>query len=264
MSLSIRLAAISLVAILLQQYEALAFITSTIFNIKVVPEVRYLKDLNAFSYSYQIENGSSSQQDIADFGISYSDLALISHNSPDGWRAYSEFGRRNTFLWYSRFENYDIKRGRSKTGLTLVSRSIPSIQNFYARSSFKYSPESEDELVLIDEQNLTNFYNNSKSGPTVGPGNLPSSNAQEIIRQLTDLKHKSYSLGWISNQGIVQSLDKKLDAISSSIAMNRMNTARNEINAFINELDAQKGKHVDNSAYSLLEPTAQYLYNRLR
>jgi len=60
----------------------------------------------------------------------------------------------------------------------------------------------------------------------------------------------------IQHQGIRQSLQAKLDVFTKNYQKGKYKTALNNINAFINELNAQRGKHVSESAYQMLKAYA--------
>lgn len=54
----------------------------------------------------------------------------------------------------------------------------------------------------------------------------------------------SRKMGWIDSDGMMNSLLRKAEAIESSIARGNKTAALNQLNALINEIDAQKGKHI--------------------
>jgi len=62
--------------------------------------------------------------------------------------------------------------------------------------------------------------------------------------------------GLVSHQGILRSLQAKLDVFTKNYQKGKYKTAQNNINAFINELNAQRGKHVSESAYQTLKAYA--------
>jgi len=67
------------------------------------------------------------------------------------------------------------------------------------------------------------------------------------IPSLICTKHMLYDLGEIYGNGangIVNSLDAKLDAAQKSIDKGNINTAINQLNAFINEVEAQRDKKI--------------------
>ena len=65
--------------------------------------------------------------------------------------------------------------------------------------------------------------------------------------------------GAIKNKGNADSLLAKLDAAAAARARGQCSTAANIYRAFINELQAQSGKHVDAAAAAIMIADAQYL-----
>jgi parallel beta-helix repeat protein len=65
-------------------------------------------------------------------------------------------------------------------------------------------------------------------------------------------KERACDLGWINKPGICNSLGAKLNAAKASIERGQLDTALNQLNAFINALNAQKGKAVNQQAYDIL------------
>ncbi|MBI4822796.1 MAG: hypothetical protein HY805_00985 [Nitrospirae bacterium] len=68
----------------------------------------------------------------------------------------------------------------------------------------------------------------------------------------------------INNDGIMQSLLKKIEAVEDSIARGQNKTARNQLNAFINEVNAQKDKHISDKTVKILLEDAQYILETLK
>jgi len=80
------------------------------------------------------------------------------------------------------------------------------------------------------------------------------------IPSLICTKHKLYDLGEIYGSGangIVNSLDAKLDAAQKSIDKGNINTAINQLNAFINEVEAQRDKKITPFGADLMIADAQ-------
>lgn len=67
------------------------------------------------------------------------------------------------------------------------------------------------------------------------------------------------ALGMIKNNGQANSLTVKLNAAAAARARGDCKTAANNYNAFINELQAQRGKGVDTNAAQVMIADAQYL-----
>jgi hypothetical protein len=67
------------------------------------------------------------------------------------------------------------------------------------------------------------------------------------------------NLSLIDNPGIANSLIQKLEAAKAAKDRSQTNAAKNILNAFLNELEAQKEKHVRASAFNILKEDAQVL-----
>jgi len=96
----------------------------------------------------------------------------------------------------------------------------------------------------------------------------PSKPAGSVVRvaSLSSLKQDialSRKIGWIDNDGIMMSLYKKAEAIEKSLARDDKNTAKNQLDALINEVNAQKGKHIKDEAIKILLEDVQYLMEHL-
>ena len=103
-------------------------------------------------------------------------------------------------------------------------------------------------------------------GTTVGIVPAPSGSdaaPAALATRLLDLQGRSCALGWITQQGVCHSLEVKLQHAGAALAAGTLEEARGDLQAFINELDAQNGKFVTTTAYALLRPNAQYLLARL-
>lgn len=80
---------------------------------------------------------------------------------------------------------------------------------------------------------------------------------------LSSLVGELLAAGMIDNAGIANSLTSKSAAATSQIAQRNTAAAENQLNAFINELYAQVGKHLTQQAHVLLKAAALYYISRL-
>ncbi|MDZ7262780.1 MAG: hypothetical protein ONB05_11840, partial [candidate division KSB1 bacterium] len=84
-----------------------------------------------------------------------------------------------------------------------------------------------------------------------------------FVDELISFKHQAYDSLWIDNHGIVNSLDAKLDNVKKHLNKGQTNQAINVLNAFLNEVEAQKDKHIKRKAYVFLRYNAEYLIEKL-
>jgi hypothetical protein len=89
-----------------------------------------------------------------------------------------------------------------------------------------------------------------------GVARVPGGSLSSLVGELLDA-------GMIDNAGIANSLTSIAAAAASQIANGNTTAAKNQLNAFINALDAQAGKHLTQQAYGLLKAAALYYISLL-
>ena len=110
------------------------------------------------------------------------------------------------------------------------------------------TPTPSESFTVIE----TAAYGDALRGITYVPGGSLSSLVGEL-----------FAAGMIDNAGIANSLTSKSDAAAAQIAQGNSEAARNQLNAFLNELNAQSGKHVTEQGYDLLKAATIYYLGRL-
>ncbi len=190
---------------------------------------------------------------------------------PVGWSA--DITVNGTFSWGVDAKKDQIKPGQTVDGFVMESRGLPSIRNMSVRPDWILTVEgyvSEEDLEKSKNiENQITFY-----GKTVGPTAPPADfKPADFLSNLVNMKHEAASQGWVKDKGTEQSLDIKLDNAKKKIVDGDMGAAKNILNAFINEVEAQgcatydncpPGKHVTSEAYALLKYNAQYLIDNLK
>lgn len=246
---------------------------------EVLVSVLSLPD-DRLEYTYTVKSSTLSQQDVLRFNVQVKvPVAKTDMTPASGWfvgsagieRKLDEGSVKTVVLWNGEDISMLIKPGRSLAGFKLMVKSLPGIQDFHMqgytdKDMAEASGVSEEEMdVLGDLQD--EFKNNSFKGKTIGPDPVPEViNLAGLVERLIVLKHQAASLGWIFGpgaDGIVKSLDAKLDAAKASVARGQNKTAAGQMNAFINELQAQRSKHLDDNAFFLLKVNAEFIIGKL-
>jgi len=190
---------------------------------------------------------------------------------PEKWIALlSVFGTAN----WGGGDYVQLKPGESLGGFGLISYGLPGIREFKAEPALDfdadYYPGWESVAGAVDESKAIRAKIKelkdkvSFTGKTVGPTAPPAAfNPMSFLNYIMNLKHQAASLGWIDNSGIVNSLDVKLDNAKKKLVQGDNNAAKNILNAFIREVEAQVGKHLNSEAYTLLKYNAAYLNSNL-
>jgi hypothetical protein len=83
-------------------------------------------------------------------------------------------------------------------------------------------------------------------------------------QSLVSAVNRFYGEGKIDNDGIQNSLLKKLQNVQKDIDKGKLDTAINKLVAFINEVQAQSGKHITSDAATLLIADAQWVIDHLK
>jgi len=84
-----------------------------------------------------------------------------------------------------------------------------------------------------------------------------------LTEMLTDDVEEAYQKGRINNKGIYNSLNKKLANANKHLEKGKTKQAVNMLNSFLNEVKAQKDKHLTSEVYTLLKYNAELLVQKL-
>jgi len=135
----------------------------------------------------------------------------------------------------------------------------PSGGNFWSDYEEKYPDAEEidesgiwDTPYAIDENNQDNY-------PLKEPWTLLPKTIDEMKNEIEEL----YSKDEIDNQGIVTGLIAKLNAAQKLIDNGKIDQAKNLLNTFINEVQAQSGKHITPETAELLIESAENILSNL-
>ena len=220
-----------------------------------------------YQYRYKLYNGNDSLQKLQSFEIRYWSVPIRSEAPDKGWYSRS-LATEPTWRWDdTKYQRFGISPGASLEGFSLTAPGLPGIVNAYFQGYvedvvFPYEPpdEIEDPLTEIDLNVEKSYVSRKTLGPTAPPADFK---AIDFLNYIISMKHEAFSLGWITSYGIEQSLDAKLDNAKKKIEQGNKNAAKNILGAFINEVEAQRDKHLTSEAYGLLKYNVQYLIGKL-
>jgi len=223
-------------------------------NVEVTAKVN--KEGDFYSYNYSVENLASSIQSIEKFAIDC-DIDTVSNavKKPKGWY-FIDRDERDILFWFcditvvsDNYYDYLIHPGSIENNFEVRGRFLPTIAKFYVLGNNGRMSTNLDEI-----------FTNTKQGLTIGPTNFPVQlNTLGFLEEIITYIYQAFDLNWIDNQGIVNSLDQKLENTKAQIEKGKTNIAVNQLNAFINEVEAQRNKHLTEEAYALLKYNVEYL-----
>jgi hypothetical protein len=80
--------------------------------------------------------------------------------------------------------------------------------------------------------------------PLLAQGDPMCTGDMTTVVSLKDCVQHAYAMGHIDNKGVAKSLLKKLDAAQAAVSLGQDDVAINNLDAFINAVEAQSGKHI--------------------
>lgn len=208
-------------------------------------------------YSYTVTNVATSARPINLFYTQIDvQVSSLSASNPNNWGALDCCARDNVRKnatgiaaagWLYATPAARIAPGSGLAGFKIRGKSIPAIKRFFVQSqSSDETPDGEpgspEEESAVTE--LTDFFNDSTSGLTLGPDPLPVViDLPALIDRLIALKHQSASLGWLGNAKFVLKLDKRLDQAKAALARDKKKLARVRLTQFVHELTKAHDEH---------------------
>ncbi|MBM4162706.1 MAG: hypothetical protein FJ217_16620, partial [Ignavibacteria bacterium] len=218
---------------------------------KIEAKVSCAVDFNAaskrFTYKYTLTNGLGSRQRLIDFAVEFGrNIEVAGKTLPGGWHSMRENEIEETKLtlgsMWSWHADIGLKPGRSWQVGALESDGLPGITICYFQgktgsSVLAFPDEGPGYNLTVKLMQLRTFPSNRVMLTTVSPVSPPTAFlASAFVDSLISYKHQSYSLGWITNKGILNSLDQKLDNARKQLERGNTKAAKNILGAFINEV----------------------------
>lgn len=126
--------------------------------------------------------------------------------------------------------------------------------------------DDKDRLFFKDETDIISKnvvhlyrldYDPANAEATKITKEISHSQVQQCLQTAFDLK-------WIDNGGVLNSLMQKIKNDEAVFARGQRNTEVNELQAFINEVEAQKGRHIKKEAAEILADDARTLINGIK
>jgi hypothetical protein len=192
----------------------------------------------------------------------------VALNGPPGWL--TTVSVSGTASWIAGSDGAAIVTGGTGIGYQITSPGPPAIRQLTAAADYDIDtlpitpPNDPGDLPRYDKDLATALVNFRAHVLTVAP-TAPPANFQpdRFLQTIQSYKEQALKQGWIDNDGVANSLDVKLNAALAALQAQDTNTAKNVLNALLNEVEAQAGKHLSTEAVALLQFNTQYLLSKL-
>jgi hypothetical protein len=244
------------------------FEPGTKINPKVNSVVTKDSQKNTYLYSYSIENGAESQQNldtfILEFGVDdVTDASTMwSSDRIRGVRD-EQIAFVNRWMWSGA---QGLEPTESANGFALESAGLPGITNanFQGRAPILAWPTAPGGNLLKQIFALKVYPANHVLRKTVAPVAPPSSFVPlDFLETLISYKHQAFELGWIKNQKIVKHLDKTFEHAKKRLEKGSIPRAIKALRASVKRVETRKKGHLTSEAYALLRFNTEYLIDQL-
>jgi hypothetical protein len=197
--------------------------------------------------AYAVSNASASTAPLFIFTVD-APAPLVNVEKParaTGWMmdASQEFGGRAVASWG--FIQPTLAAGRTSPALAYSARGLPGLVTYWA---VPYVPPDTIETPDVAGTDTASGPGAMATDSGVTVGVVPFPNPRDrasLLRRMTALLSEACARGWIDNEGICTSLDTKI--------------RHDLMEPLLNELQAQRGQHVNELAYLLLAANAKAL-----
>lgn len=230
-----------------------------------VPGVQIRGDTLLVRYRLTSDAGSEQSGDL--FAVRFGG-AVVRVEAPIGWYASHGLVSDSAAVdWSSLVRRAQLSPGRTLGGFAFESVGALDVVSFLVEGHFEIPVVTDTTEGLLKQ--APSPWANAFRGQTIGVVAPPADTSpSSLIARLGDRTGRVCGdLGWITNDGVCQSLSAKLANAATSIAAGRGVAAVGDLTSFVQELEAQHGpepgKHVNDSAYWLLKVNAEFLLARL-
>ncbi|WP_138431953.1 FIMAH domain-containing protein [Fodinibius saliphilus] len=222
-------------------------------DVEVDAIIKKKADSDELIFNYTVKNKSESVQHVEEFALKNLYSNTNNKSSPKNW----EFKSLNTMHivgWQaSKLPTALLEVGNSYSSFSFEATGLPRPSTYFVKGNNGDLSYDANDLI-----------NNSVSGTTLGSYSfLGSVKENAVIDSLITYQDQACNLKWITQKGICNSLKKKLDNVKRHLKKGKEKTARNVLTAYINQVKAQKDKHLTSEGYGLLFFNAEYLKNQL-
>jgi hypothetical protein len=188
--------------------------------------------------------------------------------SPSNW--FGGVSVSGTVQWGAGNDLAVVFPQQSVSGFQLSSPGLPAIRSFTARphldvDALPIAPLAGPDDLARYITDLEAFEKQvTTQGVTIAPTAPPAEfQPAQFLKTILGYKEQALIQGWITNRGIANSLDVKLNAALDALQAEDSKTAKNILNALLNEVKAQTDKHLTPDAIALLQFNTEYLISKI-
>jgi hypothetical protein len=200
----------------------------------------------SLTIEYTLANAASSKQSVQSFVVrTYVPNSALT--APVPWLSLRGLVQDSAAAhWFALDDESLIRPGQTLGGFTFTASGVLDIVPFRAQGNYKPPVAEEGDPV----QAPPSLWTNSAPGWTIGVVPRPAQDPSALLTRAILLLRRACQLKWITSEDACHSLRAKLEHASQR---------RDELAAFLQELEAEHRRHVTDDAYWLLKVNIEAL-----
>lgn len=220
---------------------------------------------NAVRLNFVIHNRRSSGERLSALTIPTPQeaQAVTADAPPDRWLTISRYRGRPVAQWGALGD--EMQPGDTSPRLSYTASGVLGVTSAWIRGDVPpQTLPSEDTANRVFHPEPDPVFDQGRAISVIGVVPTPSGGPPGMIGFL--LEQIGYSCGvsrWVAPSGVCNDLTARLSTASAALSRKDMQAAREALRGFVDELDAQRAKHVSENGYWLLHTDAAYLLARI-
>ena len=160
--------------------------------------------------------------------------------------------------------DFDFLPGSTQDNLKIENCSLPGIVNYYVQGYLPAIKFKGDEEALNEIPDyITDYYQNSVNGKTLGPVDPPSPfEPVAFTNKIIGYVAEAGTLNWITDATVKDGITAKLTTAKGKIGTNNPD-AKVVLDTLLADLETKHGAGVNDEAYFLIKFNVLYLKDRL-
>jgi hypothetical protein len=244
------------------------FVPATKIDPRVFCRVVEADKSKPFLYTYRIENGSASTQNLIDFLLYFGEGVDVAQKSSNKWfdmRVMKPGVGTQTNAW-DWSGNQGLEPTWSKGGFALESTGLPAItQTFFQGVAPGFSFPVEPPLSIdVEVARLEAFPANHVARQTIAPVPRPVPFVPlGFLDTIGTFVSRSRALGWVGSDSVANRYSGLLSVARTQLQTNDNAGARTTLQSVLHDVDQDSSTTLTSEAYALLRYNTEYLLARI-
>ncbi len=201
--------------------------------------------------TYVLSNRTTSAEPLFAFTVDAPSVITVSPPLPlDEWMVWTQYRGLAVARW-SILSDTRVAPGAESPPLTFRALGVPGIVDARVTGHFERPVYTDAGDAPVDDDPFLGHSSVMRVLGVVVPP--PGSTPRDLTARVSGLVTEACALAWIDNHGICNALQSKLTAAMQAFDQGNTSVALSALGDLVNHLNAQRGKHVNETAYQVLK-----------